>query len=147
MSTIEGGIISTNDDEIYNTLLQLRSHGWDRDLSLEKQQELRKEWEVSDFSALYTFYIPGFNLRSTDLQAQIGVKQLDKVESFSYQDITAPYKMYQDQGLCKFIQEMFNVSMDEIIECSNYVKQFYDDARIEYLNKPFLIISIYINNV
>jgi CDP-6-deoxy-D-xylo-4-hexulose-3-dehydrase len=80
MSTIEGGIISTNDEEIYNTLLQLRSHGWDRDLSLEKQQELRKEWGVSDFSALYTFYIPGFNLRSTDLQAQIGIKQLDKVD-------------------------------------------------------------------
>ena len=80
MSTIEGGVISTNDEEIYNTLLQLRSHGWDRDLSPEKQQELRKEWEVSDFSALYTFYVPGFNLRSTDLQAQIGIKQLDKVD-------------------------------------------------------------------
>lgn len=80
MSTIEGGVISTNDDEIYNTLLQLRSHGWDRDLSSEKQQELRKEWGVTDFSALYTFYIPGFNVRSTDLQAQLGIKQLDKVD-------------------------------------------------------------------
>ena len=80
MSTIEGGVISTNDEEVYNTLLQLRSHGWDRDLSLEKQQELRQEWNVNDFSALYTFYIPGFNLRSTDLQAQIGIRQLDKVD-------------------------------------------------------------------
>jgi CDP-6-deoxy-D-xylo-4-hexulose-3-dehydrase len=80
MSTIEGGVISTNDEEIYNTLLQLRSHGWDRDLSSEKQQELRKEWGVNDFSSLYTFYVPGFNLRSTDLQAQIGIKQLDKVD-------------------------------------------------------------------
>jgi CDP-6-deoxy-D-xylo-4-hexulose-3-dehydrase len=80
MSTIEGGMISTDDEEIYNTLLQLRSHGWDRDLSSDKQQELRKEWSVSNFSALYTFYIPGFNLRSTDLQAQIGIKQLDKVD-------------------------------------------------------------------
>jgi CDP-6-deoxy-D-xylo-4-hexulose-3-dehydrase len=80
MSTIEGGVISTNDEEIYNTLLQLRSHGWDRDLSTNKQKELRSEWKVTDFSALYTFYIPGFNLRSTDLQAQIGIKQLDKVD-------------------------------------------------------------------
>lgn len=80
MSTIEGGLISTNNDEIYNTLLQLRSHGWDRDLSSEKQQELRKEWGVTDFSALYTFYMPGFNVRSTDLQAQLGIKQLDKVD-------------------------------------------------------------------
>lgn len=80
MSTIEGGIISTNDDEIYNILLQLRSHGWDRDLPLEKQQDLRNEWNVTDFSAMYTFYIPGFNLRSTDLQAHLGIKQLDKVD-------------------------------------------------------------------
>jgi CDP-6-deoxy-D-xylo-4-hexulose-3-dehydrase len=80
MSTIEGGIISTNDTEVYNTLLQLRSHGWDRDLSTEAQKELREKWGVNDFSALYTFYVPGFNLRSTDLQAQIGIKQLDKVD-------------------------------------------------------------------
>lgn len=81
MSTIEGGLITTNDDEIYNTLLQLRSHGWDRDLNKEKQIELREENKVDDFSALYTFYIPGFNLRSTDLQAQIGLHQLTKVDS------------------------------------------------------------------
>lgn len=80
MSTIEGGVITTNNEEIYNILLQLRSHGWDRDLSSDKQQELRDEWKVTDFSALYTFYIPGFNLRSTDLQAQLGIKQLDKVD-------------------------------------------------------------------
>lgn len=81
MSTIEGGIITTNDEEIYHTLLQLRSHGWDRDLPKSKQTELRRKFGVSDFSALYTFYLPGFNLRSTDLQAQIGIQQLDKVDS------------------------------------------------------------------
>jgi hypothetical protein len=67
----------------------------------------------------------------------IAHKNLDKVESFSYQDITAPYKMNEDQGLYDFIKQMFDVSIDEIIECSEYVKQFYDDARIEYLGKPF----------
>ena len=80
MSTIEGGIISTNDDEIYHTLLQLRSHGWDRDLPKIKQNSLREEWKISEFSSLYTFYIPGFNLRSTDLQAYLGLLQLDKVD-------------------------------------------------------------------
>jgi CDP-6-deoxy-D-xylo-4-hexulose-3-dehydrase len=80
MSTIEGGMICTNNHEIYETLLQLRSHGWDRDLSKETQLNLRSEWGVSNFSALYTFYIPGFNLRSTDLQAHIGLRQLDKVD-------------------------------------------------------------------
>jgi CDP-6-deoxy-D-xylo-4-hexulose-3-dehydrase len=81
MSTIEGGVISTNDEKIYHTLLQLRSHGWDRDLPDSKQEELRNKWNVNNFSTLYTFYIPGFNLRSTDLQAKIGIDQLDKVDS------------------------------------------------------------------
>lgn len=80
MSTIEGGVVSTNDEEIYHTLLQLRSHGWDRDLPETKQKKLRQEWNVSEFSSLYTFYIPGFNLRSTDLQSYLGLLQLDKVD-------------------------------------------------------------------
>jgi CDP-6-deoxy-D-xylo-4-hexulose-3-dehydrase len=80
MSTIEGGIISTNDDEVYHTLLQLRSHGWDRDLPKTQQTNLREKWKITDFSSLYTFYIPGFNLRSTDLQAYLGLLQLDKVD-------------------------------------------------------------------
>jgi CDP-6-deoxy-D-xylo-4-hexulose-3-dehydrase len=80
MSTIEGGLITTNDKEMYDLLIQLRSHGWDRDLEKEKQSQLRQEWNIDDFSALYTFYVPGFNLRSTDLQAFIGLGQLDKVD-------------------------------------------------------------------
>jgi CDP-4-dehydro-6-deoxyglucose reductase, E1 len=81
MSTIEGGMITTDNDNIYNLLLQLRSHGWDRDLAKEKQTELRNYHNIDDFSALYTFYTPGFNLRSTDLQAVIGIDQLKKVDS------------------------------------------------------------------
>ena len=81
MSTIEGGIVSTNDEKRYHKLLQLRSHGWDRDLPSDKQVELRDEWSVDKFSSLYTFYEPGFNLRSTDLQAFIGINQLSKVDS------------------------------------------------------------------
>lgn len=80
MSTIEGGVITTNDEDIYHTLLQLRSHGWDRDLPIEKQKELRSTWNIDEFSAMYTFYIPGLNLRSTDLQAFLGIIQLDKVD-------------------------------------------------------------------
>jgi len=95
MSTIEGGLITTNDTEIYNLLLQLRSHGWDRDLDQDAQKDLRRNWEVEDFSALYTFFIPGFNLRSTDLQAFIGMGQLDKVDH-SIQRRFENYKLFKD---------------------------------------------------
>jgi len=96
MSTIEGGLISTNDEEIYHTLLQLRSHGWDRDLPENKQMKLREEWKINNFSSFYTFYVPGFNLRSTDLQAQIGLIQLEKVDGMierRYQN----FKLFESQ--------------------------------------------------
>lgn len=80
ISTIEGGIVSTNDDEMNDLLLSIRSHGWDRDLSSDKQKELRTKNNISDFDAFYTFYYPGFNLRSTDLQAYIGLGQLEKLD-------------------------------------------------------------------
>lgn len=84
-STIEGGMICTNNKSVYDMLKQLRSHGWDRDLDVDRQKELREEWGVDDFSALYKFYVPGFNFRSTDLQAFIGLGQLKKVDQLIYQ--------------------------------------------------------------
>lgn len=80
MSTIEGGFITTNNELFYNTLLQLRSHGWDRDLPKHRQDELRQRYNISDFNALYTFYIPSFNVRNNDIGAFLGINQLKKVD-------------------------------------------------------------------
>jgi CDP-6-deoxy-D-xylo-4-hexulose-3-dehydrase len=80
ISTIEGGMISTNNEELYYLLLSIRSHGWDRDLPEKKQKELREKHKVADFRALYTFYSPGFNLRSTDLQAFLGINQMEAID-------------------------------------------------------------------
>ncbi len=81
-STIEGGLITTNNKELINILRMLRSHGWDRDLDLNERNKLRKLWKVDNFNSLYTFYYSGFNLRATNLQAFIGVNQLKKLNSF-----------------------------------------------------------------
>jgi len=83
LSTIEGGFINTNDEDFYHLLLMMRSHGWDRDLPEWKQKELREKYSVSDFDSLYNFYVPGLNLRSTDLQAFIGIRSLDKLDNYS----------------------------------------------------------------
>jgi CDP-6-deoxy-D-xylo-4-hexulose-3-dehydrase len=63
-------------------LLMMRSHGWDRDLPKWKQDELRKEHNCNNFDALYNFYVPGFNLRATDLQAFIGLRAIDKLDNY-----------------------------------------------------------------
>jgi len=83
LSTIEGGMISTNDTKFYNVLKSLRCHGWDRDLDKKYQDKLRRDNDIDDFRALYSFYHPGFNLRSTDLQAFIGQKQLLKLDEMN----------------------------------------------------------------
>ncbi len=81
LSTIEGGMVCTDDEDLKDLLVSLRSHGWDRDLSTDKQYELRSKYDIDEFRALYTFYHPGFNVRSTDLQAFLGLEQLKKADS------------------------------------------------------------------
>jgi CDP-6-deoxy-D-xylo-4-hexulose-3-dehydrase len=95
MSTIEGGMISTDDEDLYHILLSIRSHGWDRDLPKSKQVELRKKYNIGDFRSLYTFYYPGFNLRATDLQAFIGLQQLNKLSTI-IENRNINYQRYHD---------------------------------------------------
>ena len=83
LSTIEGGFINTNDEGFYHQMLMMRSHGWDRDLPPHVQQDLRESYNCSDFDGLYNFYLPGMNLRSTDLQAFIGLRAIDKLDEYS----------------------------------------------------------------
>jgi len=71
ISTIEGGIVTTNDSHLYNILKAIRSHGWERDVDPEFR--IGKE---DTFDFLYTFHYMGFNFRSTDLQAFLGINQL-----------------------------------------------------------------------
>lgn len=81
ISTIEGGFVFTNDKELYNVLKSIRSHGWCRDLDQEEQQELIGTWDIDEFSSLFSFFYSGFNCRSTDLQAFIGLGQILKLDS------------------------------------------------------------------
>jgi len=83
LSTIEGGFINTNDKDLYNSLLMMRSHGWSRDLSIEDQNHYNTKYNTDNFSSLYNFYLPGMNLRSTDLQAFIGLRAIDKLDNYS----------------------------------------------------------------
>lgn len=79
MSTIEGGMVVTDDESLYNIFLSLRSHGWSRDLDTEYRTRLRKEYALSEFRERFAFYYPGFNLRSTDVNAFLGLRQLDRL--------------------------------------------------------------------
>ena len=79
LSTIEGGMVSTNDEALNDILLHTRSHGWAKDIAPEKEEYLARQREVLPFNRVFTFYHPGFNVRSTDLNARIGLGQMKKV--------------------------------------------------------------------
>ncbi len=80
ISTIEGGMVVTDDEELYNILLSLRSHGWSRDLDKTYAAKLKEKYTIDDFREKYVFYYPGFNVRSTDLNAFLGIEQLKKLD-------------------------------------------------------------------
>jgi len=80
ISTIEGGLVSTDNKLFNNILLLLRSHGWSKDLDKESHNQLVKKYNIDDFHSPFVFYEPGFNFRSTDLNAFLGIRQIDKMD-------------------------------------------------------------------
>ena len=76
ISTIEGGMISTNDKELYQIMLSLRSHGWIRDLP---NKNLVENKSKNNFDNSFSFLLPGYNLRSTEINAAAGIEQLKKL--------------------------------------------------------------------
>jgi CDP-6-deoxy-D-xylo-4-hexulose-3-dehydrase len=139
MSTIEGGMVCTNDADMYRLLISLRSHGWDRDLDKEYQKQLRQENNVTDFRALYTFYYPGFNLRSTDLQAFLGIEQLKTMHEFSLIR-NRNFKIYQsnikndfwkitDNNYCFYSNFSYPIITPKINELVQELKKYNVESR------------------
>lgn len=79
ISTIEGGAVITNDRNLYNIMISIRSHGWARDIDEDIHQQWKTQFGVDEFRELYTFYHFGYNLRSSDLNAFLGISQIDKL--------------------------------------------------------------------
>lgn len=78
-STIEGGVVVTDDPQFQELLLMMRSHGWSKDLSPERARQLFAEHGVDPFNQTFTFFVPSYNVRATDLQARIGLAQMKKL--------------------------------------------------------------------
>lgn len=80
ISTIEGGLITTNDKEFYHILLSLRSHGWTRNLPDRNLITGIKSKDIIKES--YKFILPGYNLRSSEIHAAAGIEQLKKLDVY-----------------------------------------------------------------
>ncbi|WP_461537930.1 DegT/DnrJ/EryC1/StrS family aminotransferase [Spongorhabdus nitratireducens] len=78
ISTMEGGMVVTDDEELYHIMLSLRSHGWTRHLPKDN-----RVCEKSDdpFHESFRFVLPGYNLRPLDMSGALGLEQLEKLPS------------------------------------------------------------------
>ena len=78
ITTIEGGTVCVNNDKLYDLAKLFRSHGMTREASLELQTEYQQNHP--DLNPLFTFAVAGFNMRSTELNAVLGLEQLQRLD-------------------------------------------------------------------
>ena len=79
LSTIEGGMICTNDEDFYDILRMFRSHGMVREV---KSAKLREKYKTNfpDLDPDFIFAFPAFNVRSTEINAVLGRSQLKRLD-------------------------------------------------------------------
>jgi CDP-4-dehydro-6-deoxyglucose reductase, E1 len=113
MSTIEGGVICTNDRNVYETLRMLRSHGMVRESTLD---EIRKSYITNhpDLNPDFIFAFPAYNVRPTEIGAVIGSSQLKRLDEnnkmrqhnlglfLSHLDSSKYQTEFADEGSCNY---------------------------------------------
>ena len=120
ISTIEGGMVSTKNDKFYNIALAVRSHGWARDMGSEFKRKLERKYKVNEFTSLFTFYYSGFNIRSSDLNAKLGIAQLKKLDRIAFQR-HRNFKYYQKK-LSNFWKQESDLNIISSFGYATFVK-------------------------
>ncbi len=105
ISTIEGGFILTDNEYLKDILISLRSHGWARGASEESRfyKDACKGYLNRDLPDDFLFLLPGFNLRTTEINSKLGINHLPKLDeyvksrrslSLSFKKILEKFKEY-----------------------------------------------------
>lgn len=77
IATMEGGLVVTDDEELYHIMLSVRSHGWTRHLP--KQNHVTGTKSDDPFEESFKFVLPGYNLRPLEMSGAIGQEQIAKL--------------------------------------------------------------------
>ena len=78
ISTMEGGLIVTDDDYLYQAMISMRAHGWTRELA---DDNLIFPKTGDAFDDLFRFALPGYNVRPLEMSGALGLEQLKKLPS------------------------------------------------------------------
>jgi len=96
MSTIEGGMICTNDDEVYQQLRMLRSHGMVRESNDPQLQKTYRK-ENPDLNPDFIFSYPAYNVRNNEIGGIMGISQLKRLDAIV---------MRRTENLYRFISQL-----------------------------------------
>ncbi len=77
ISTMEGGLVVTDDEELYHVMLSLRAHGWTRNLP--KHNHVCGTKSDDPFEESFRFVLPGYNLRPLELSGALGIEQVKRL--------------------------------------------------------------------
>ena len=77
LCTMEGGMVVTNDQELYEYMLCIRAHGWTRNLPNSSSIYQKND---DAFYESFNFIVPGYNLRPLEMEGAIGLEQLKKMD-------------------------------------------------------------------
>ncbi|MBI2259897.1 MAG: DegT/DnrJ/EryC1/StrS family aminotransferase [Flavobacteriia bacterium] len=111
ISTMEGGIIVTDNEELYQIMLCLRAHGWTRNLPDENMVSGTKS--SNPFYESFNFILPGYNVRPGEIHAALGIEQLKKLDSFikiRRKNAKIFLNEFQNHPFIKFQKEISNSS-------------------------------------
>ena len=140
MTTIEGGMVCTNDDETYELAKMFRSHGFVREASNETIDKFKKEYP--NVHPSFTFGVPGYNVRSTELNAVLGVEQIKRLDDniwrrqdnfrtwISFLDSEKYYTDYLEEGSSNFALPLIVNNSDKLL--LDKVCKVLDDGKVEY---------------
>lgn len=104
ISTMEGGMVVTDDEELYHIMLSVRAHGWTRNLP--KHNKLTGTKSDDAFVESFKFVLPGYNLRPLEMSGAIGIEQVRKLpglvserrrNAMKFKDLMANYPQFRTQ--------------------------------------------------
>ena len=140
MSTIEGGMVCTNDPLIYQYLRMIRSHGMLREAT-DERLKLEYSTTYSDLNPLFIFTYPGFNVRNNEIGALIGISQLRRLDdmvqkrarNFEYFLSLMPDWVFTEFNLKGQSNYAFNLILNAPDpELMNHVEKALDFEEIEF---------------
>ena len=126
MTTVEGGIVSTDDDEFYETVRMLRSHGMVRE-SDNEETKTHYTHNYPDLNPEFIFAMPAYNFRNTEINAVLGRAQLKKLDGNNEQrrenfstflnnlDSTKFHTDFNSDGSCNYAFTLVLKNPDDIL--------------------------------